>query len=150
METINIVKMFNEENLTLKEIAEKVGISKSTLQRRIVADGLQYNRKTNKYETNIPNLNVNGETNIPNGTENNETNVSRETIKKATNVSNGTINNETNIVDETINIVNRTYGIPEDIDRALKIKCAIEGKKVIDIVREALKNAVEQKYFDMK
>lgn len=147
METTNIVKMFNEENLTLKDIAEKVGMSKSTVQRRLVADGWKYNNKTGKYEKNI-----NGETsnNVSRETLNTETNSNSETINNETNVNNGTINTETNVSRETINIVNRTYGIPEDIDRALKIKCAIEGKKAVDVVREALKNVIEPKYFNLK
>lgn len=136
METINIVKMFNEEGLNLQDIAQKVGVSKSTVQRRLVADGWQYNKKTSKYEKNVSRETIE--------------NASNETINNESNIPSETINNESNIDSETINIVNRTYGIPEDIDRALKIKCAIEGKKVIDIVREALKNAIEPKYFDFK
>jgi len=150
METIDIVKMYNEENLGLKEIAERIGSSKSTIQRKLVKDGWKYNRKANKYETNVSRETIVSEINVSNETTNNETNVSHETTNIETNVSRETIKNETNVSDETINIVNRTYGIPQEIDRALKIKCAIEGVKVIDIVREALKNAIEPKYFHYK
>lgn len=150
METINIIKMYNDENLGLKEIAERVGSSKSTIQRKLIKDGWQYNRKANKYEINVSRETLNNETNVSHETINNETNVSDKSKNDKTNVSRETINIESNVLDETTNIVNRTYGIPKDIDRALKIKCAIEGKKVIDLVREALKNAIDPKYFDYK
>lgn len=139
MDTINVVKMFNEDGLGLKEIAEKVNISKSTIQRNLIKAGYQYNRKANKYEINISDETIN-----------NGNNVETKDVNTDTNVTNGTTNIETNVSRETIDIVNRTYGIPSDIDRALKIKCAIEGTKVVDIVREALKNAVDPKYFDYK
>jgi len=139
MEIVDIVKLYNEDGLGLKEIAEKINSSKSTVQRKLKNDGWQYNRKENKYEKNVSRE-----------TTNIETNVSRETIDNGDNVINTTTNNENNVSRETIEVVNRTYGIPSDLDRALKIKCAIEGKKAVDIVREALKNAVEQKYFDYK
>jgi uncharacterized protein YjcR len=150
METNNIVKMYNEEGLGLKEIAEKLGSSKSTIQRKLVKDGWKFNRKANKYEINVSDETTNNETNVSRETINNGVSAVDETINNETNVSRETINNETNVSDETINIVNRTYGIPQEMDRALKIKCAIEGKKAVDIVREALKNAIEPKYFDYK
>ena len=46
-------------------------------------------------------------------------------------------------------IVNRTYAIQQDIDTALKLKSVLEGKTVTDILRDILKNNIEQKYFDM-
>lgn len=118
METMSIVNMYNNEKMSLQEIGEKIGASKSTIQRRLSSDGWKYDKVSKKY------VNI-------------DDNKNNETIKQ-----------ESNIENETINIVNRTYGIPEDIDRALKIKSAIEGKKVIDVVREALRNAIEDKYFN--
>ena len=70
-----------------------------------------------------------------------ENNVSIETIKTETNVSRETNKNE--------NIVNRTYAISEKIDRAMKIKSAVEGIKPVDIVRMALDSFIEDKYKEM-
>jgi transcriptional regulator with XRE-family HTH domain len=47
-------------------------------------------------------------------------------------------------------IVNRTYAIPQEIDIALKLKSALEGKTVTDILRDILQNGIEKKYFDIK
>ena len=98
---------------------------KSKVQRRLVKDGYILNKITKKYENNISIETMDNEKIVPH-----KTNVSHETIK-----------NE--------NIVNRTYAISEKIDRAIKIKSAIEGKKPIDIVREALESYIEGKYLDM-
>lgn len=130
MENINIddlVTMYNE-GMSLVQIGEKVGLSKTTIQRNIVKNGYNRNNKTKKYE---------------------------KTVSDETNVNSGTNNIEDNNLDETIKnegqekMVNRTYAISEKIERAMKIKSAIEGKKPIDIVREALQDYIEDKYFDM-
>lgn len=130
MENINIddlVTMYNE-GMSLVQIGEKVGLSKTTIQRNIVKNGYVRNNETKKYEKN-----VSCETNINCGTNNIDNNNSSETI-----------NNK-----EQEKMVNRTYAISEKIERAMKIKSAIEGKKPIDIVREALQSYIEDKYFDM-
>lgn len=127
IETIEMEKLVDMSNngMSLQSIAEKLGTSKSTVQRRLVKDGYIRNKITGKYENNVS---------IE--TMNNENNVSHKT-----NVSSATSNSK--------NIVNRTYAISEEIDRAIKIKSAIEGKKPIDIVREALESYIESKYLDM-
>lgn len=127
IETIKIekvVEMYNN-GMSLKIIAENIGTSKSTVQRKLAKNGYSLNKDTKKYEINVLNETINNENTVSN-----KTNVSRETTK-----------------DE--NIVNRTYAIGEKIDRAIKIKSAIEGKKPIDIVREALESYIEGKYKDM-
>lgn len=130
MENINIddlVTMYNN-GMSLVQIAEKVGLSKTTIQRNIVKDGYVRNNETKKYEKNVSH-----ETNINCGTNNIESNNSSDTIKN----------------EEQEKMVNRTYAISEKIERAMKIKSAIEGKKPVDIVREALQNYIDDKYFDM-
>lgn len=117
MTIIDIVNMYNNDGLSLAKIGEKVGKSKSTVQRMLITDGWYYDKETKKYFHTVDN-------------------VVNETIKAIDNVSR-----------ETIKIVNRTYGIPSDVDRALKIMCAIEGKNAVDVVREALRNAIDEKYF---
>lgn len=127
IETIEMEKLVDMSNngMSLQSIAEKLGTSKSTVQRRLVKDGYIRNKITGKYENNVSIETMNNENNVPH----------------KTNVSSATSNSK--------NIVNRTYAISEEIDRAIKIKSAIEGKKPIDIVREALESYIESKYLDM-
>jgi DNA-binding transcriptional regulator LsrR (DeoR family) len=47
-------------------------------------------------------------------------------------------------------IVNRTYSIPQEIDIALKLKSALEGKTVTEILKNILQNGIESKYFNIK
>jgi IS30 family transposase len=124
IETEKLVSM-NNNGMSLQKIAETLGTSKSTVQRRLVKDGYIRNKTTGKYENNI----------------------SIETINTENNVSHKS--NVSCATSYTKNIVNRTYAISEEIDRAIKIKSAIEGKKPIDIVREALDKYVESKYLNM-
>ena len=122
METINIeklVSMYNDENKSLQEIGDIIGRSRSTVQKMFSKNGYKLNKSIGKYENNV----------------------SIETIKTETNVSRETNKNE--------NIVNRTYAISEKIDRAIKIKSAIEGIKPVDIVRMALDSFIEDKYKNM-
>lgn len=116
---INDMVELFNNGFTLTEIGKKVGCSKSTIQRNIAKGGWILDKKTNKYINNV----------------------SRETIENDNNVSRETTING--------NIVNRTYGIPSDLDKALKIKCAIEGTNATEVVRKALSDVVEQKYFDL-
>lgn len=122
-----IAEMYNN-GMTLKDIGEKVGISKSTVQRILVKGGYSRSNETGKYEKV-----VSSETNVLDETNN--------TVKQLNTVSRETIVSE--------KLVNRTYALNEKIDRAIKIKSAIEGKKAIDIVREALEAYIEDKYFNM-
>ncbi len=123
METIEIekiVSMYNNENKSLNEIGDCIGKSKSTVQKMLTKHGYKLNRKIGKYENNI----------------------SIETIQNENNVS-----RETNVSKETL--VYRTYAISEKIDRAIKIKSAVEGVKPIDIIRKALDSYIEDKYKNM-
>lgn len=124
VEPIKIADMYNN-GMTLKEIGEQFGVSKSTIQRVLAKGGFVRNNETGKYAITVSD----------------KTNVLHETSINDTNVSNETINLE--------KLVNRTYAISEKIDRALKIKSAVEGKKSVDVVRDALKAYIEDKYFDM-
>lgn len=116
----DILRLYNSENKTLQEIALTLGTSKSTVQKTLSKGGYKLNRKLGIYENNSSN-----ETSLLNNNVSEESNVSRETI------------------------VNRTYAISESIDRAIKIKSAIEGIKPIDIVRNALESYIEDKYKTM-
>jgi Transcriptional regulator, contains sigma factor-related N-terminal domain len=129
----DIAKLYNG-GLSLQKIAESMGTSKSTVQRTLAKGGYVLNKKTKKYEMNVSHETINIENNVLN--ENNET------INKV-----DTVSNKSNVSHETM--INRTYAISDKMDRAIKIKSAIEGKKPIDIVREALQSYIEDKYFDM-
>lgn len=129
MDTINIeslVSMYNNENKSLQEIGEIIGKSRSTVQKMFTKNGYKLNKGIGKYESNVSHETMES-----------KSNVSRETNKEK----------ETNISKETI--VNRTYAISEKIDRAIKIKSAVEGVKPIDIVRKALESYIEDKYINM-
>lgn len=130
--------MYNDEGLSLSAIGDKLSRSKSAISNRLAKGGYIRSKLTGKYEKNV------------------SCETSEEQLNIETNVSNETNNNgnkgdsKTNVSSKTIEeMVNRTYLIGSKIDKAMKIKAAVEGKKTIDIVKEALKAYIEQKYFDM-
>jgi len=120
----DLLKMFNEDGLSLKEIGDKVELSKSTVQRRFSAGGCKFNKVTGKYDCS-------------------EDSLSNPVQLTAQIQTSGKVQSA-----GKIEIVNRTYGISAEMDKALKIKCAIEGKNATDIVREALKSVIEEKYYN--
>jgi|GEM_PF-6812539 predicted DNA-binding protein YlxM (UPF0122 family) len=137
MDVKEIVRLYNVDGLSLEAVGKKFERSKSSVSKALVKGGYIRNKETGKYEINVSRETTGEQINI-------ETNVSDETINKE--------NNETNVSRETIIpqiMVNRTYAISEKIDKAMRIKSAVEGKKPIDIVREALEAYIEKKYFDM-
>lgn len=114
------LSLYNDDGKTLQEISDIMGIPKSTIQKSFTKCGYKLDRKVGKYKKNV----------------------SSETISCDNNVScNSNVSRETT--------VNRTYAISENIDRAIKIKSAIEGIKPIDIVRSALDSYIEDKYKNM-
>jgi predicted DNA-binding protein YlxM (UPF0122 family) len=148
MDVKEIVKLYNVDGLSLEAVGKKFERSKSSVSKALVKGGYVRNKETGKYETNVSDKTMkqgHRETNVSNETMkqgNIETNVNNETnVEIKTNVSRETISSQT--------MVNRTYAISEKIDKAMRIKSAVEGKKPIDIVREALEAYIEQKYFDM-
>lgn len=130
MDSIEIANLYNVDGLSLKQIGEKLGMSKSTVQRRLIGSGWRLDRKQGKY--------VNSDNSV--ALEDNVDNQSNKKTDMENNVSRET--NETEIVV-------RNYAISMKMDRALKIKAAIESKNVIDIVRAALDAYVEDKYLNM-
>lgn len=146
METMEIVNMYNNENLSLQDIADKVGGSRSSIQRKLAKDGWTYNKGLKKYVKVDTNETSEMGSNIAIKQDTNEiiNNDSSVSINKD---SNKTINTDSN---EIVNIVNRTYGIPTHVDMALKLKATFEGKNVTEIVREILENGIEEKYFTMQ
>jgi IS30 family transposase len=128
MDNFEIAKMYNIDGLSLKQIGEKLGMSKSTVQRRLTSNGWHFDKSQGKY---INTIDFDDKVTL-------ENNKSDKNTKMDNNVSN-----------ETLETVIRNYEIPTKMDRALKIKAAIESKKVVDIVRAALDAYVEEKYLKM-
>lgn len=118
-----IINMYNIERKTLKEIAEIIGVSKSTIQRIISKNNYVLNKNTKIYEINNDCVHEAIE------------NYSCESINKS---SNETINNE---------MVSGSYTISRDLAKALKFKSIYEDKTVVDILRDALSAYVEEKYY---
>lgn len=140
MEDDKIANMYNNEGLSLRQIGEKLGISRSTVQRKLTNNGWQYDKNKSKY-ININKKNENLQTSAKVDEENSDSrNLKIKESDSRTMVENNDIE---------IKTVSRTYAISEQIDRAIKIKAAIEGKKPIDIVREALNKYIEDKYMKM-
>lgn len=145
MNNFEIANMYNNEGLNLKQIGEKLGISKSTVQRRLIAEGWKFDKVTGKYKKDMRfSFNKTAE---------NELIENSDIVAFA--LEDGTDNfAEHGLVVEkklktSAKMVNRTYAISEKIDRAIRIKSAIEGKKPIDIIREALEAYIEDKYLNM-
>lgn len=129
IDIFKIANMYNNDGLTLKEIGEKIGMSKSTVQRRLRDKGWHFDKATGKYK--YQEVKEMAEENLQTSTNSKIENMDE---KKVQSIG---------------KIVNRTYAISENIDRAIRIKAAIENKKPIDIIREALENYIEDKYKNM-
>lgn len=118
-----VIELINQ-GLSLEQIGEQIGKSKSTTQRLLVKMGYIYNKAMKKYinQNEIVENNGSGE-----------------------NVLRGTINNVSN---ETSEKIQRTYTIDVKTEKALRIKAAVEDKEVSEVVREALKQFIEDKYYN--
>lgn len=125
MEVNEILKMYNEDGLTLVEIAGKLSSSKSTISRVLRDNGYVFNKELKQYI---------------------HESVNTENSKSINNVSRETINTGNN---KSVNTVKCTFDLPSDLARALKVKSAVEGSKMVDIVKKALEKVIEKKYFDM-
>lgn len=112
-----MIRMYNEEGLSLRDIGEKIGKSKSSVQRTFNNNGWFYDKKSKKFLCK----------------ENNEEDFEPK-IKKTT--------RDEQFFYTSFGIYNETY-------RALKIKCAMEDKKIVEVVNDALKSFIEEKYFNM-
>lgn len=131
MNIVDIIKMYNEEGKNLNDIAKFYGKGKSTIQRFIIKNGYSFNPKLKRYEKLIDE----GVVKMDN------------VLFETTNTE--TVNNETYKYVSRETMVNGSYTIPQSLNRALKLKAVLEDKKVIDIVREAIENVVDSKYFDI-
>lgn len=125
MEIETVVNLFNEDKKSLREIGLEFNVSKSTVQRFIIANGYVYNSNSKLYILK---------------------NLSNEIIQNK---------NSKNLKDEKIDnlktekMVNGSYTIPSSLARSLKLKAVLEDKNIISIVREAIETVVEDKYKNM-
>jgi len=130
MNILEVINKYNNENMSLKEIGLIFGKSKSTVQRLIAKEGYVLNKDLGKYVKENEEL---------------EHQLIEDSEFVAFRLQDGTNNFEQHIQ----KFVSRTYSIPEQFDRALKVKSAIEGLTVSDILRDILQKNIEQKYFDL-
>lgn len=117
-----IVQMLNnDKTIKLDDIAAEYKVSKKTIARRIKEIGYIYNRVNGLYEMGFIEDNAPKVENKPE--------LQHESKKTMNKVGRPALDGE---------YVKRTYTIPKELDRALRIKAAVEDKKVSDILREAL------------
>jgi Transcriptional regulators len=119
MEVNEILKMYNEDGLTLVEIAGKLSSSKSTVSRVLRDNGYEFNKELKKYILKS------------------ENNVSRETINTGNKEIGDTVNNK------SIKMVKCTFDLPENLHRKMKSKCALEGVKMVDFIRRLIENSIK-------
>lgn len=126
MDIQNVVKMYNEENKKLEDIAKELKVSKGTISKNLKANGYCFNKAVKQYVKETTNTGNNKLIN----------NVSRETLNNGNN-KNGKGKN-------------CTFELPKELATALKLKATLEGKSMVDIVIKALKDTIETKYFNIK
>lgn len=126
MDIQQIVKMYNVEGKTVENIAKELEVGKSTISRHLKENGWVLDRTSKQYvqQTELP---VNNETRNT-GNKEKVNNVSRETMKT----------------------VKCTFELPSHLAKALKIKSAVEGVKMVKLVEKILFDSIESKYFDIK
>ena len=115
-----IVKMYNDENLSLSQIGDKISKSKSSVKRMLNNAGWFYDKDIKKFV--FINKDINKD------------------INKNLNKT---------VVNSNKDISYTTVGIYNDIFKALKIKCAVENLKQFEVINNALKDYIELKYFDI-
>lgn len=129
MDLKQILKMYNEDRLNLSEIGEQLNTSKSSISRLLAKEGYVFNKTLKMYIHKSVNTEVSETVN----TGNNET--VNTTINKPIN----------NVSRETLNTVKCTFDLPVQLQRELKAKCALEGIKMVEFVREVLEKAIKDK-----
>ena len=130
-----VISSYNDLNMSLKQIGDIYGKSKSTVQRLVAKEGYILNKNTGKY--------------VKENEELEREELEQQLIEDGEFVAFRLQDGTNNFEQHTEKFVNRTYSIPEKFDRALKVKSAIEGVTVSDILREILQKNIEQKYFDL-
>lgn len=115
-----IVKKYNEEGCTLGQLAETYKSSQKTLQRRIKEQGYIYDRKINKY--------IKAEQGT---TELQNDKPKKQKVRSAA----GRPAAKT----EGVEYVKRTYNIPKELDKKLKIRAIEEDLTTTELLEKILK-----------
>lgn len=71
--------------------------------------------------------------------------LNKETSKYTNNVSRETLQSSKTI--KTSSLKNRTITLPGDLNKALKLKAVLEDKTSLEIIQDALRAYIEDKYF---
>lgn len=119
MEIEKIVEMYNVDGLSTGQIANHFGVSKSTISRNLIKNGYILDKDTKQYlrQTEI------------------------EGIQETINTGN---NKNVNIpISKNLNTVKCTFDLPQELHKRLKVKCAIDGVKMVDYVRELLEKSLK-------
>lgn len=145
MDIQEIIKLYNEDGLTLVEIGEKINSSKSTISRFLANNGYVFCKSKKKYihkDDEIEEMQKARICEIIGGSPDKLEVVNTESNKTINNVSRETINTGNN---KTIKTVKCTFDLPEQLHRELKAKCALEGRKMVDLVKEVLEKTLKSK-----
>lgn len=126
MDIQEIVKMYNVDGKNLTTIGEEIGSSKSSISRYLKENGWTLDRKLKQYV--------------------------QQTEIQLNNETSNTGNKEfvNHVPRETIKTVKCTFELPSRLAKALKIKSAVEGVKMVKLVEKILTDSIESKYFDIK
>lgn len=135
MEIQEILKMYNEDGLSLGKIGEQLGVSKSSIARILNKEGYILDKEVKQY---LKQTSIEGIQEEVNNNNNNTLNkVSHETINTGNN------KNINSGIYKNVNTVKCTFDLPQDLHRKLKAKCALEGTKMVDYVRNLLENSMK-------
>jgi IS30 family transposase len=121
MDIQKVVKMYNENKMTLEQIGKELNTSKTTLSRVLKNNGWVLDKTVKQYTCKSVNT---------------ENNISLETINTGNNIKN-----------KTVNTVKCTFDLPIDLVTALKVKSSVERVKMVKILEKTLRDSIESKYF---
>lgn len=114
-----IVKKFNDEGIKKSELAAMYGTSEKTLQRRIRDFGYQYNARTNKY------IKV-------------DTGAEEQPKKVVVKVEKKKAAGRPAAKVKGVEYVKRTYNIPKELDKKLKIRAIEEDLTTTELLQMLL------------
>lgn len=126
MDIQDVVKKYNQEHKKLDDISKELNYSKGAISKALKANGYVLNKALKQYIKETVNTGNN---------------------KTLNNVSRETLNTENS---KTVKMVKCTFDLPSDLAMALKLKSTLEGTKMVKIVEKTLRNAIEDKYFNIK
>lgn len=127
MDIHEILKMYNEDGLNIIKIAEILGVGKSSVSRLFAKEGYVLDKSTKKYL----------KKSLLNESNKNVKNVSHDTVNTGNNIKVNQLNSE------NVKTVKCTFDLPESLHRELKSKCALNGVKMVDFIRELIEKSLK-------